>query len=334
MLCGIPLMSGAGAVELDRQPVLLAQARPVPAAEAKPKFEVASVKPCKEGETGGAGAGGKKGGGRGGGRSQSPDRLTLPCLPVSFLVGLAYVDSDIRNHPGDDLRLEGGPGWINSERYRIDAKADGPVGQGMMQGPMLQVLQALLEERFKLKVRRETRETPVYALTLASGGLKLQKPGDLSCTEPDAGGPERDGRPFVQLRCSKLQRAEVGGCTPTDLRQSTPPQPGDKPPCGVFRGLEGRSAPLHVTDILGTTMTQFARTLDGGAGRPVIDKTGLTEKFDFHIEYTPDGAEPSDDPDAPPSVFTALQQLGLKLDPTKGPRNFLVIDHVERPSEN
>jgi len=81
-------------------------------------------------------------------------------------------------------------------------------------------------------------------------------------------------------------------------------------------------------------MAQIARTLEGGAGRPVIDKTGLTEKFDFHIEYVPDGAPPSDDPDALPSVFTALQHLGLKLEPVKGPRDFLVIDHVERPSEN
>jgi uncharacterized protein (TIGR03435 family) len=365
-LCGIPLVFGAGSVELDRQPplptldmprlnlpaapvleqklvrrpVLIAQARPTPPqasappAAATPKFEVASVKPCKEGETVSSGGGGQKGGGRSGGGSQSPDRLDLPCLPLSFLVRLAYVDWNNRHNPGDNLRLEGGPAWTGSERYQIDAKADGPVGRDMMEGPMLQ---ALLEDRFKLKVRRETRESPLYALTVASGGLKLQRAGDRSCAEPDAGGAQLDdGRPVAFLGCSKIQRADEGVCTPRDPTQLSPPprQPGDKPPCGVFRGLEGRSTPRHMTDILGTTMAQIARTLEGGAGRPVIDKTGLTEKFDFHIEYALDGAAPSDDPDTLPSVFVALQHLGLKLEPAKGPRDFLVIDHVERPSEN
>jgi uncharacterized protein (TIGR03435 family) len=355
MLCGIPLVFGAGSVELNRQPplmtlemprlnlpsppslerrpVLLAQARQTPQAEAKPKFEVASVKPCKQGETVSGGTG-QKGGGRGGSGSQSPDRLDLPCFPVSFFIRLAYVDWNNRHNPGDNLRLEGGPAWTDSERYQIDAKADGPVGRDMMEGPMLQ---ALLEDRFKLKVRRETRETPLYALTVASGGIKLQRAGDHRCAEPDAGGAQLDdGRPVAFLGCSKLQRAEAGSCTPRDLTQFPPPplQPGDKPPCGVLRGLEGRSTPRHMTDILGTTMAQIARTLEGGAGRPVIDKTGLTEKFDFHIEYAPNGVAPSDDPDALPSVFTALQALGLKLEPAKGPRDFLVIDHVERPSEN
>lgn len=281
-----------------------------------------------------SGGGGQKGGGRGGGGSQSPDRLDMPCLPLRIFIQVAYVTSANQNNPNGAVRLEGGPAWIDSERYSINAKADGPVGRGIMQGPMLK---ALLEDRFKLKIRRETRETPLYALTVASGGLKLQRAGDRSCAEPDAGGAQLDdGRPVAFLGCSKIQRSEAGSCTPRDLTQFPPPplQPGDKPPCGVFRGLEGRSTPRHMTDILGTTMAQFARTLDAGAGRPVIDKTGLTEKFDVHIEYALDGAGPSDDPDALPSVSTALQSLGFKLEPAKGPRDFLVIDHVERPSEN
>jgi uncharacterized protein (TIGR03435 family) len=86
-------------------------------------------------------------------------------------------------------------------------------------------------------------------------------------------------------------------------------------------------------------MSEISRTLSGqdgsrGSGHPVIDKTGITEKFDFHLEFAPDDAEPSDEPDAAPSIFSALGQLGLKLDPAKGPRDFLVIDRVERPSEN
>jgi uncharacterized protein (TIGR03435 family) len=257
--------------------------------------------------------------------------LDLPCLPVRFFIQLAYVISINVANPDANLRLEGGPAWIDSERFTIEARADGPAGRGMMQGPMLQ---ALLEDRFKLKIHRETRETPLYALTVASGGLKLQRAGDRSCTEPDAGGAERDGRPFLPIGCSKLQRTEEASCTPRDLTQFPPPprQPGDKPPCGVLRGLVG--AHRHTTDLLGATMTQISRTLGSGAGRPVIDRTGITEKFDFHIEFTPEGAEPSDDADASPFIFAALAQLGLKLEPAKGPRDFMVIDRVERPSEN
>jgi uncharacterized protein (TIGR03435 family) len=328
-LCAIPLVWATGAVEW------VAEARPAqtaPQPAAAPKFEVASVKPCKEGETVSSAAGGKKGGGRGGAGTQSPDTLDLGCLPVRLLIRFAYLDQYNWLNPENNLQLEGGPSWIDSERerYRIDAKADGPVGRAVMEGPMLQ---ALLEDRFKLKVHRETRETPLYALTVANGGLKLKRAGDLSCTEPDAGGPEKDGKPFVPLGCIKLQRAEEGDCTPRDLTQFPPPprQPGDKPPCGVLRGLVG--AHRVTTDLLGATMEQIARTL-GASGRPVVDKTGLTDKFDFHIEFAPDDAEPSDDADAPPSIVAALQQLGLKLEPAKGPREFLVIDHVERPSEN
>jgi uncharacterized protein (TIGR03435 family) len=84
--------------------------------------------------------------------------------------------------------------------------------------------------------------------------------------------------------------------------------------------------------ILGATMAEIAGAL-GASGRHVLDKTGITEDFDFHLEYGLDGAQPSTDPGSP-LIFTALGRLGLKLEPAKGPREFLVIDHVERPSEN
>jgi uncharacterized protein (TIGR03435 family) len=65
-----------------------------------------------------------------------------------------------------------------------------------------------------------------------------------------------------------------------------------------------------------------------------VDQTGLTGKYDFFLKWTPDGAQIGD-PNAPPGLFTAIQeQLGLKLEPTKAPADVLVIDHVERPSEN
>jgi uncharacterized protein (TIGR03435 family) len=104
-----------------------------------------------------------------------------------------------------------------------------------------------------------------------------------------------------------------------------PVEPGQKPPCGVARGSV--VSHQHIIDLLGAS----SRTL-GASGRPVIDKTGIKEKFDFHLEFTPDGANASDA--AEPSIVSALGQLGLKLEPAKGPREFLVIDQVEKPSDN
>jgi uncharacterized protein (TIGR03435 family) len=101
-------------------------------------------------------------------------------------------------------------------------------------------------------------------------------------------------------------------------------------------GLRGTFSPTRrVVDILGGTMAQIASAIaNDGAGRPVVDETGITDKFDIHLEFAPYAAPPSDQPDGAPVVSSALAQLGLKLKPTKGTRSFLVIDHVERPSAN
>jgi uncharacterized protein (TIGR03435 family) len=131
------------------------------------KFEVASIKPCK---------------GDGGPEGSSPGRLNLGCRSVIDLIRSAYVFYvDGHFHLGyvDRVPIEGGPGWINSERYDINAKAEGTPGEGMMQGPMLQ---ALLERRFKLKVHRETKEGAAYAITVAKSGAKLQPFKEGSCT--------------------------------------------------------------------------------------------------------------------------------------------------------
>jgi uncharacterized protein (TIGR03435 family) len=90
-------------------------------------------------------------------------------------------------------------------------------------------------------------------------------------------------------------------------------------------------------------MTEFCGTLGGLIlDSPVIDKTGVAGMFDFHLEFgygIPNAklrlppAAPPDDPDGP-TIFTAVEKLGLKLERTKGPGEFLIIDHVERPSEN
>lgn len=157
--------------------------------------------PSRPARLGGAAPeGGGPKGGRGAGGTSSPIRLDLPCLPLRFFIQLAYIiPPGGLNSGAQNATLEGGPAWIDSERYQIDANADGPTSKDAMNGPMLR---ALLEERFQLKTHRETRQVPVYALTVAKGGLKIHP-------------------------------ANGGSCAPRDLTQpSLVPPPGQKPWCG------------------------------------------------------------------------------------------------------
>jgi uncharacterized protein (TIGR03435 family) len=131
-------------------------------AQSSPKFDVASVKACKTG--GAAPEGGGPKGARGAGGTSSPIRLDLPCLPLRFFIQLAYIiPAGGLNSRAPNATLEGGPSWIDSERYQIDAKAEGPASKDAMNGPMLR---SLLEDRFQLKTHRETRQVPV---SLVSG---------------------------------------------------------------------------------------------------------------------------------------------------------------------
>lgn len=279
-----------------------------PASVARPTFEVASIKPCDSSSL----PPGGRGGGAGPGAS-SPGRLSIRCQSVMGLINAAYVLFGDGQKDMFDVKIEGGRDWIGSERYDINATAPGEPGRGMMNGPMLQ---ALLEDRFKLKIHREIREVPVYVLTVAKGGPRLQ--------------------PFQEGSC--VARLPPPG-----------PQPELAPGqhrCALSGSLNG---PNMVVDAEGRSVEDFARTFLRGLGastRPVVDKTGIKGTFTFHLEYgmeeeflrsLPPGrpgvvGQFSDDPPGP-SVFTAVQeQLGLKLEPGKGPGEFLVIDSVERPS--
>jgi uncharacterized protein (TIGR03435 family) len=188
-------------------------------------------------------------------------------------------------------------------------------------------------KRFKLKIRRETREVPAYALTVAKGGPKL--------------------RPFKE-----------GSCTPLDpkILEQFPPQPfPELPPGQEYCGgtdPEGKrwvmasgtiNGPIEILYAAALSVDDFIKmSLGRRVGRPVINKTGLTGRFDYHLEFAPDRTMPgfgaSDSGDAPTApasdpagatIFTALQQqLGLKLEPAKASGEFLVVDSVERPYEN
>lgn len=138
------------------------------------RFEVASIKPCA-GEALS----------RGGSGNPSPGTLEIDCWSVRTLVRSAFIEFanghyNPAGRAGSMEPIVGGPTWLDSGRYSIHAKAATPAGRQMVMGPMLQ---ALLEERFKLQVHREVREVPVFELTVAKGGPKLQR-FDGSCTNP------------------------------------------------------------------------------------------------------------------------------------------------------
>lgn len=200
------------------------------------------------------------------------------------------------------LSVEGGPAWINSASYRIEAKSEGSEGRGLLNGPMLQ---ALLEDRFQLKIRRETRHVPVYALTVAKGGAKL--------------------RPYRE-----------GSCVPLDLDQP-PPSPDPAQPDPVYCGMSEVTPKGY--KLYHTTLTEFATEFSDRLDRPVIDKTGIAGTFNINLDLPDAELYPRESGSTDPystldAVRAALRKVGLNLESTKGPGEFLVIDHVERPSEN
>ena len=229
----------------------------------------------------------------------SPGGLNLRNYTPRLMIETAYrVQS---------FQIAGAPGWINSDHYDIAAKAEGSPTSEQVAGPMLR---ALLEERFRLKLHHTTKELPVYALAVAKNGFKVQK----------------------------------SSCAPFDINKPAPPPgPGEKLPniCGSMR--EGGSGLNWTLDALGISMPELARNLSLRLNRTVIDKTGVKGIFDIHLEYAreltagvlgvPGDSAPVDTAGLP--IFTALQEnLGLKLEPGKGPVEILVIDHVEQPSDN
>ncbi|HEY2380567.1 MAG TPA: M56 family metallopeptidase [Terriglobia bacterium] len=277
-----------------------------------PKWEAVSIKACKPGERGGRG---NRGGGVDRGDT-SPERLNISCIPVSGLIHEAYLTfTDGKADPLRNLPIEGGPEWIKSDLYQINGKAETRTTQEMMMGPMLQVL---LEDRFNLKIHLETRDVPAYAMRIAKNGPKLQ--------------------PFKEGSCIPL----------SSLRDGPPPAflPGQQPLiCGVEAiWSKGQD---RILDMYQVSINQFSGVLRRYLNRPVIDETGIGGPFEFHLEFAPDEStpllllRPPGEPAPPeneprgPSIFTAVEeQLGLKLEPIRGPGEFLVIDRIERPSEN
>jgi uncharacterized protein (TIGR03435 family) len=251
-----------------------------------PKFDVATIKPAAPGADDGVTL-------RPGGRFSATN------ITLKDLIGGAYVMPF--------FRILGGPPWLDSIHYDIEAKPDTPVKESDRRV----MLQALLAERFQLKLHRQTRELPIYALVLA----------------------RRDGKLGHGITESK-----EGGCSPSEL--SPIPEPGKplKLTCGTVLTAPGEfkavAAPVNRLAGLSHLFTRL-----------IVDKTGLTGKYDITLQWSPespatafqqDASRTAPLPDiAGPSIFAAFQeQLGLKLIPSKGPVEIIVIDHAEEPSEN
>jgi len=286
----------ASVVSLGAFVELAAQAQPQPAqaADAGLSFEVASVKSNKTGD------------GRVMLGLQPGGRFTATNVPLRLLIQNAYRVQG--------FQVVGAPDWLHSERFDIAAKAEGDPTQEQVQ----QMVRALLADRFKLQVHRETREMPIYVLVMARSDGKLGEKLKPSTTDCEAMRGRGRGVPVA------------------------PPAPGAAMPCGM------RMGPGNI--LAGAMpMTQLATSLSNMVGRIVVDRTGLTGNYDFELTYTPEqlaqggpagrggapgGGGPAIDPNGP-SIYTAIQeQLGLKLDSQRGPVETLVIDRVERPTED
>lgn len=261
----------------------------------RPTFEVASIKPASD-----------------------QDLMMVRPLPGRLTANASLRMLMQNAYAVQSFQIVGGPGWLNSDRFAIEAKADGAASRDRI----FLMLQSLLEQRYQLKFHREIRELPVYELVVAKGGLRLTSPRSGTCEEPTLD-------------------------TPPDWAgdRMAPPQDGPLPPvrCGTLRVmLGGPGAQMQGGKI---SMAELARSLSLVMDRTVIDRTGFSGFSDIHLTFLPDDstvAMPPPPPEAAPalqmkspSILTALQeQLGLRLESTKGQVEVIVVDQAERPSND
>lgn len=279
--------------------------------EPLPSFEVATIKPAKTGTN----------------NSMSqwmPDGERDDNISLSRIIRNAYGANC-------DGQLVGGPQALLNQHFDLMTKIDPEdvakfktLSRKDRQRQMALMMQALLRDRFHLKMHVEMRVLPEYALMVAKGGPKLQ----AAAAAPAAPAPAPDSDAPAPP-------------PPPDLSSKMPHR---VPPGSMMERMTGTSAEMSVG---GGTMEQLADMLTGqeaAGGCLVVDKTGLTGKYDWYLKWTPLEAEmaansKADDGSAPgsdaPGLLTALQeQLGLKLEPSKGPVQIVVIDHLEPPSPN
>lgn len=222
-------------------------------------------------------------------------RFTATNAPLKSLLALAY---DVPN-----FAISGGSGWIQTAGFDVEGKTSDPK---LTMDAVRPLLQSLLEDRFQLKVRRETNEAPIYVLTLPKGPSKISESREGSCAD------KTSDKPSPLLTPGRRSGGTSGVTLPA-------------PQCGAPYWT-----PTHL-DAAGISMSRFARTLTDILTTPVIDKTGFTGGFDVRLEFRSEDSTSSQ----MPSIFVVLEeQLGIKLQSQKGPEDMLVIEHAEKPTEN
>ena len=266
----------------------------------KSSFEVASVKLNKSGG--------------------SPQRIgtegnhfVAENAPLILLIQMAY-----RSPGGGLLRQHviGGPAWMDTDRFDIEATVQGDT-RAIPTVDVWSMVQSLLEDRFKLRAHRETRELPVYNLVVAKGGLKMK-------LSPDQTPPNFDRQSDVDEKFDPSVAPARGVLTTTGSPSGEIVVWGTALPISPDAGIQRPHAllPQSLTLILSVY-----------AGRPVIDRTNLKGLYDFRLQFVPESF--SVNTATGPSIFTAMQeQLGLRLESAKGPVEVLVIDSVQKPDAN
>lgn len=283
------------------------------AAGGKKSFDVASVKPTST-------LGRRSSFPLDEGNAYVPGGRLSASFPLWFYIRFAYKIA-----AGDQERAAAVahlPEWVDRDLFDIEARAEGNPTKDQMR----LMMQSLLAERFNLRVHFETKEVPVFALILV-------KPGTL--------GP-------------KLLPHEQGPPCPDSFTRSSAPPGGGSPPKEVFppncdtqeaRARDG----VYQAGGRNSTMPSLANVIyvlgsrAGEVDKPVVDRTGLAGKFDYTVVYTPGEngspvppgpSAPPRDPQGTPFLDAVRQQLGLRLESSKGPLRSPVIDHIEKPSPN
>ena len=194
-------------------------------------------------------------------------------------------------------KLAGVPDWAATERFDINARAAGAVTTEERR----LMLQALLADRFKLVAHMEKREVPIFALMMARS----------------------DAKPGEKLVQSK-------GCIAGNVAAPEAPSPGaGNQTCGLRNAGAGRLV------LIGMPIQQLAAILGTLLGRTMVDKTGLTGRYDIDLTFVPEQPGAAGDASGP-SIYTALrEQLGLKLESQREVEDVLVIEHLEKqPTDN
>jgi len=307
------------------------------------KFDVVSIKPCPTLPPPSQGRGVP------GWSSQiSPGYVYWSCVTLAELIDQAHTGADgqllnvVRKPPpGSSKRVRGGPSWVGNEKFTIEIKMSGDIEPAAPEGTpqrfaatregLKPALRALLTDRFTLRLRKASEQQPMYALTVAKGGLKITQTGPSRCFE----------------RPTTLPRGQVA---------VPPPGFEGTKPCGFSPGSRYHEGPTKIFDIKDATLADFASLfLSERMDRYVMDKTGVDGRFSFTLEYVSDQSTPNDGlavvgylaalgrPAEPPtssvkadgpSIFKALEALGLHLEATKGPAEYWLIERAERPRPN